>query len=905
MGSTSVAKANTSLAASAPATDATGVAIGTGGVSATLSGAASGAGGTITFTVFGPQASAPTTCTSGGSSVGTATVSGAGTYNPSAGYTPSTVGTYWWYASYTGDSSNTGSNSTCGPGMTSTVVKNATAVTAVGPSTDVSGTAIVPGSISSVLVGGTGGASGTITYTVFGPQDTAPTTCTSGGTAVGTASVSGNASYHPSAGFTPSSAGVYWWYASYTGDTSDSASNSGCGSSMAATYVYSVSSAGSVNTNTGATATTSSFTVQPSTTYLLLLFRHSSAGDAVSSISSTGLSPALTLSSFTSITSQTYGSNDYQWAYWITTASSATGTGTLTVNFNNTLAGGQMTGLDLLALGGVNATNPVVVGNEALTKGTNTSSATANLAGAPNSIDAGLVFLSSEKAMPPTAPTGTPTMTNAFYFQNGSGSMGTYSAVPGAQSESFALGANMNWGTIALELRRAGAANSTATSAGAPATGTAGSATAASSISSTLSGATSGAAGPITFKVFGPQATAPTTCTSGGTTVGSLVTVSGNGTYNPSAGFTPSAVGTYWWYASYGGDGNNLESTSTCGSGMASTFVGSDSPTITAGAPSAALSGAAISASSITSTLAAGASPTGTITYKVFGPQTSPPTTCTIGGTTVGTSTVSGNAGYGASASYTPSNTGVYWWYASYAGDSNNNSATSACGSGMPSTYVYSASSVATANASTGSSATTSTFTVQPSTTYLLLVYRHSAAGDGLGSLSSTSLSPALTLSSFTSITSQTYDTSKDYQWAYWITTSASASGSGTLTLNFTNTLGGGSITLVDLIQIGGVKTTAPVVTSNEIASNANSGSASANLPSAPGTGDLGLVFLTAEKGLGGSAPAGSPAMNNLFYSQSGIGSIAPYVAAPAVQNESFTFGAAWWGTIGLELTHP
>jgi hypothetical protein len=33
---------------------------------------------------------------------------------------------------------------------------------------------------------------------------------------------------------------------------------------------------------------------------------------------------------------------------------------------------------------------------------------------------------------------------------------------------------------------------------------------------------------------------------------------------------------------------------------------------------------------------------------------------------------------------------------------------------------------------------------------------------------------------------------------------------------------------------------------------------------------------------------------------------MAPYVAAPAVQNESITLGtSSFWGTIGLELTHP
>jgi hypothetical protein len=79
--------------------------------------------------------------------------------------------------------------------------------------------------------------------------------------------------------------------------------------------------------------------------------------------------------------------------------------------------------------------------------------------------------------------------------------------------------------------------------------------------------------GTIAFVVFGPQSTAPTTCTSGGTAVGAGTTVSGNATYHPSAGFTPPSGGDYWWYASYGGDANNNTASSTCGSGMSLTVV--------------------------------------------------------------------------------------------------------------------------------------------------------------------------------------------------------------------------------------------------------------------------------------------------------------------------------------------
>jgi hypothetical protein len=110
----------TAATVSAPASGSAGSAIAAGSIGSTLSGATSGATGKITFTVFGPLASPPTSCTSGGTAVGTASVSGNGSYSPSAGYTPAAAGTYWWYASYAGDANDGGSNSGCGSGMTST-----------------------------------------------------------------------------------------------------------------------------------------------------------------------------------------------------------------------------------------------------------------------------------------------------------------------------------------------------------------------------------------------------------------------------------------------------------------------------------------------------------------------------------------------------------------------------------------------------------------------------------------------------------------------------------------------------------------------------------------------------------------------------------------------------------------
>ena len=212
-----------------------------------------------------------------------------------------------------------------------------------------------------------------------------------------------------------------------------------------------------------------------------------------------------------------------------------------------------------------------------------------------------------------------------------------------------------------------------------PGTDTLGTAITTSSISAVLASGSS-PTGTISFTVFGPQSSAPSTCTSGGTTVGTAVSVSaGNGTYNPNAGYTPTAAGDYWWYASYNGDGNNNPATSTCGSGMSESVVAMVTPTLSVAAPASGYVGTAISASSINATVSGGSAPTGTITFTVFGPQSTAPSTCTSGGTTVGSATAAGDSTYSSSSAFTPSHTGDYWWYASYAGDSNNNGAASAC----------------------------------------------------------------------------------------------------------------------------------------------------------------------------------------------------------------------------------
>jgi hypothetical protein len=145
----------------------------------------------------------------------------------------------------------------------SNVTPVAPTLTISAPSSGKSGTAIAASAVAAA-VGGGNHPTGAVTFKVFGPQASAPTTCTSGGTAVGTASAAGDGTYHPSAAFTPSAGGTYWWYASYAGDTVDLPAATACGAGMVKTVVSSSGGGGGAKATLGAvkiTGTTASVSV--------------------------------------------------------------------------------------------------------------------------------------------------------------------------------------------------------------------------------------------------------------------------------------------------------------------------------------------------------------------------------------------------------------------------------------------------------------------------------------------------------------------------------------------------------------------------------------------------------------------------------------------------------------------
>lgn len=174
--------------------------------------------------------------------------------------------------------------------------------------------------------------------------------------------------------------------------------------------------------------------------------------------------------------------------------------------------------------------------------------------------------------------------------------------------------------------------------------------------------------GSITFNVFGP---ADPTC-AGPAAFTSTVPVNGNGNY-VSGSFTPTAVGTYLWVASYSGDSLNNPATTACGDANETVVVNKAQPGIVTQVSAASITiGGSVSD---TATLSGGFNPTGTITFTVFGPDNA---TCSGTGTLVSTETVNRNGDY-ISDSFTPGAPGTYRWIASYSGDANNEAATTAC----------------------------------------------------------------------------------------------------------------------------------------------------------------------------------------------------------------------------------
>ncbi|HSC04380.1 MAG TPA: hypothetical protein VLC49_13705 [Solirubrobacteraceae bacterium] len=184
--------------------------------------------------------------------------------------------------------------------------------------------------------------------------------------------------------------------------------------------------------------------------------------------------------------------------------------------------------------------------------------------------------------------------------------------------------------------------------------------------------------GMITFRVYGPN---NADC-SGRPAHVFRVRVNGNGVYH-SGDFTPPAVGTYRWVASYSGDGFNARARTTCGDPAEEQVVAH--PIVQPSLSTRVVASTALAPTGLpirdTATLSGGSQPPapapgGHIVFKVFGPDD---TTCSHPAARTSVVAVSGNGNY-TSGTFTPTEAGIYRWVAFYTGDALNRRAETGCG---------------------------------------------------------------------------------------------------------------------------------------------------------------------------------------------------------------------------------
>ena len=225
--------------------------------------AATGAGGSITFSLYGPFTSAasitPTSCdassgTSGYNLIGSnnATVTGPGSY-PSAGVGPlTTPGVYAWVASYSGDASSTPAAGTCGDPTELSVVTSIS--TSANHATSATATALS----DTATVGGPSDLAGSVAFDLYGPLPALTTTgCTTPVFTSDPVAVSGPGAYTPATTYTPTKPGVYEWTATFTGSGTYAGVTDAeaCGVAAEATAILSVTT-NATSTSSGALSDT-------------------------------------------------------------------------------------------------------------------------------------------------------------------------------------------------------------------------------------------------------------------------------------------------------------------------------------------------------------------------------------------------------------------------------------------------------------------------------------------------------------------------------------------------------------------------------------------------------------------------------------------------------------------------
>jgi hypothetical protein len=610
---------------------------------ATLAGGQS-AGGTITFEAFGPD---DATCAATAAFAEPVPVTGNGEY-ASPDFEPSEAGEYRWTATYSGDANNNGVSAACNaPNELSTVAKALPTIST--KATD----AAIGGKIhDTATIAGGQVPVGMITFEAFGPGNSE---CTGGAAFARFVAVNGNGDYD-SPDFEAATAGEYRWTASYSGDGNNVGASSGCNAPNELSTVAQASP-------TISTVATSASLGNPVHDTATIAAGHSPGG---------------------TVTFKVYGATN------TTCTGTALDTETVAVSGNGSYDAPNFTPSTIgdyrwVASYSGDANNKAVAGacNDSEETSTITKAVTALSTSATNAVigsaiedtatlsggqaEAGTITF---KVYGPNDATCTgPVAETLTATVSGNGTYGSGDFTP-AQSGTYRWVATYS-GDAENEGKAGSCTDSTETSTVANAMPTistdATDATIGGKVHDTATiAAGQNPGGTVTFEAFGPG---DETC-SGSAVYTETVPVAGNGEYG-SGDFTPAAVGTYRWIASYSGDGNNTPAAGSCGDAGESSNVAQDAPTISSAATDATLGGAIHD----TATLAAGHNPGGTVTFTAYGPNDS---TCSGPVAFTKTVPVSGDGSY-VSPDFTPTVAGTYRWVVSYSGDAGNRATTAAC----------------------------------------------------------------------------------------------------------------------------------------------------------------------------------------------------------------------------------
>ena len=179
--------------------------------------------------------------------------------------------------------------------------------------------------------------------------------------------------------------------------------------------------------------------------------------------------------------------------------------------------------------------------------------------------------------------------------------------------------------------------------------------------SATLSGASPTAGGTVSYTVYTDNA-----CTTGARDAGTKTVT--NGVVPNSNALSFGTAGDYYWQAVYSGDADNNGATSACTDEHL--VVTKKQPNVVTAQN--VIPNDTLTLSSATSTAG------GSVTFRLFAPGDD---TCAGTAALSQTVNVSGNGAYSTTnATFIASTEGTWRWMSTYSGDTNNQSATSACG---------------------------------------------------------------------------------------------------------------------------------------------------------------------------------------------------------------------------------